>query len=216
MKLRRECSLFRSAPQFVVVIQSYGEKYGVPDDCLVRVSVKNKIRNPPQSLHRHTGLNEDLRRWVVDNADDGVMEEVANVLSDAVSGVFMSKFNDIGICMKEACWASFVCHHMNIPKRATLLICDYLFKSSCCDDVVVVVGVGCVAGRHRSVAVVEHIIKQRLLKLTSCPLPLLTLQSRHRDVNRHKDKKNKGKKKRGDDRTRVTKQRASKFDSDDE
>jgi RNase adaptor protein for sRNA GlmZ degradation len=176
-------SIFRNAEPCTIVVQSYGEKYGIPTNCVARVSVKNKIHNPPASLRGKgtTGVSPELQRWVLENAGSELIRETADLLGYAVQEAWRKHW--MAPAHVEAVWAALVLRGFALPEWVTLRVCDVLFDMHRDEraDPVVVVCIGCVRGEHRSVALVEHIVKERLLSFIRAPFPYRVV-AQHREL----------------------------------
>ena len=156
-----------------MVLYSYGESFGKPTtECKAGcVSVK-RLANPPKALRKLNGLNKDLRRWVVENGATAVHEIVKDV--EMHLNNFL-KNHDTAIL--EATMAL----RRRLSADLTCFIVNLAFASEIC------IGIGCVKGQHRSVSIVEHIVRNQLLQLHS--LRSYKVRAYHRELQQQQNRK---------------------------
>lgn len=164
---------------------SYGGDFGhPPKDALCFVSVKN-LPNPGRELRKLDGRNKDLRRFVVES--EGAKEKI-----DAVTVVFQqaisARLTTTRGELERAVLCSYWCLRQVLKDELAKRVCDWLVID-CCPVEQFLLCVGCVAGQHRSVSVVEHLCETKaLLKCErNCwPLAVVTY---HRELEAETKKK---------------------------
>jgi RNase adaptor protein for sRNA GlmZ degradation len=157
-----EGRLFERGPPVRVVIMSYGGDFGPPPkSAICFVSVKN-LPNPPASLRRHNGCNKDLRRFVVEGSEQRIAE-IASLFRDAIREKVTIQRREL----EKSVIVSFLClKKLLLPETVAAHICGLLLCDLEMDDLLLCVG--CVAGQHRSVSVVEHLKETKALLLKDC------------------------------------------------
>ena len=155
------------------------------------VSVKG-IANPGKALRKHDGRNKDLRRSVIESAPE-ILQGVVQELRSALEGRLARD--------DPAIIAALLCMKLqSLPIAACWKIVRAAF------DFDLVVCVYCVKGQHRSVAVVEHVVRENLLTGISSAFPYRA-HAFHRELQESHAPKSRDKEKRGADRKKKSNHR---------
>ncbi len=156
--LRKSC--FRAAPPVRVVLMSYGGDFGAPPKHAIGFASVKNLPNPPASLRKHNGLNSDLRRFVVESHGAGEkIESIASSFRDLVGDRIRRDRWEL----EERVLYSFWFLRKLIGAECARLVCDLLVCNVEFEDLLLCIG--CVAGQHRSVSVVEHLKETKALRL---------------------------------------------------
>lgn len=154
-----------------VVLMSFGKRNGPPPTGAVCYVDATRLQNPPRALRGHTGCNKELRRWVV-QSDEGAVASMLATLRIALEESLRAEWAvapERGVVyFASLCSAG----KLPLPRPVALFICDLVLAGyASAPAAPIVLCVGCVAGRHRSVAVVEHAMESEVLALPRSRLP---------------------------------------------
>ena len=158
---------------------SFGDSFGKPDCNAGTLSVK-RLKNPPAALRKHNGRNKDLRRHIIEHAGVAVEEIVA-----AACGSLEIFLREQDLALLATAMALRQTKLGDSPEVTRYIVDLVLFEP-------VVLGIGCVKGQHRSVAVVEHCVREDLIQVESMvPYKVVSyhreLENPRKEKHHHRD-----------------------------